>query len=193
MPGFLKRKIDNLVTRAVIKLVNFLEGESEWKGVEQGGKVVVQVTGLAGEVRSDVEHLQQYGTRSIPLGGGRGILVAYGGSKDNGTMIVIDDKRYGQFTLQPGDMCIYSKNGAHTIYRGDDIIEILDVTRTITIGTMIEIISSSGLDIVDGDITCSGEITAKVGGTAIALSTHKHNGSATAPDGPVSDTGGPIP
>jgi phage baseplate assembly protein V len=183
MSAFIKRKIDNLLTRAVLTLIN----QDETKG-----KILVQVLGMAGEVRSDIEHLQQYGLKSIPLPGSRGLLVCYGGNKDNGTVINVDDKRYGQFSLQPGDVCLYSKNGAHTIYRGDDIIEILDGTKTITIGSMIATFSSTGLNIV-GDITATGEITAKTTGTAIPLSTHKHTGSPTAPTGAVSPTGSPTP
>ncbi len=158
-----KQMIANLLTRAVVNLIS--QDESK-------GKIFAQVLGMAGEIRSDVEHLQQYGLRSIPLGGSRGLLVAYGGSKDNATLIVVDDKRYGKFTLQPGDVCIYSKNGAHTIYRGDDIIEILSGEKTITIGSMsittngskheIKIggmtakIDSSGLDVAGGDVVADG-------------------------------------
>ena len=192
---FLKRKIDNLATRAVVKRFNVNKDTQEWEGADEEikGKLLAQVLGLCDEVRSDVEHLQQYGLRSIPLDGSRGILIAYGGNKDNATLITVDDKRFGQFTLQPGDVCIYSKNGAHTIYRNNDIIEILSGTKTITIGGMVMKINSSGLDIQGGNITCSGEITAKTGGTPIPLSSHKQGGSPTAPDGPISNTGTPIP
>jgi len=168
-----KRWINNLFTRAVIELAA--------QDPEALGKVIVQVSGLFGETRSDVEHLQQYGMRSIPFGpvdddgdGARGIWIAYGGSKENSTVFCVDDKRFGKFELQPGDCCLYSKNGAHTIYRGDDIIEILDGTKTITIkgmkitineneqkievGGMTAIFDSSGLDVASGgkDVVADG-------------------------------------
>lgn len=170
---YLKRKIDNLLTRAVISRI--AQDESK-------GKILCQVLGLADETLSDVEHIQQYGIRSIPLEGGRGILLAYGGSKDNPTLINVDDKRYGKFELQAGDMCIYSMNGAHTIYRGDNIIEIFNGSRTITAGGMTCTINSSGINVVGGDIVADG----------ISLKNHTHTGSPTAPDGPVSNTGTPI-
>jgi phage baseplate assembly protein V len=190
---FLKRKIDNVLTRAVIR-------GSLTSGVLklEDGKLTIQVEGLAGETRSDVEHLQQYGIRSIPLDGARGILQAYGGNKDNATVTNIDDKRYGRFELQDGDMCVYSLNGAHTIYRGDDIIEILDGTKTITIGGMsvtmtdskheikiggmTALVDSSGITVTGGDVVADG----------ISLKNHTHTGSPTAGTGPVTPTGAPI-
>ena len=119
---------------------------------------------------------------SIPLEGSRGILIAYGGSKSNASLINVDDKRFGKFTLQPGDVCIYSKNGAHTIYRDNDIIEILSGTKTITIGGMTAVISSAGIEVTGGDIIADG----------ISLKDHKHGGSPSAPDGAVSDTQPPL-
>lgn len=166
------QKIANMLTRAVVSLIS----QDETKG-----KVICQVLGLADEIKSEVEYLQPYGLRSIPLKGSRGILLAYGGSKSNATMINIDDKRFGKFSLQEGDVCIYSKNGAHTIYRDNDIIEILSGTRTITIGGMTAVISSSGIEVTGGDIIADG----------ISLKNHVHAGSPSAPDGAVSDTGSP--
>ena len=160
-----------MLTRAVVKIVT-----------QDEGKVLCQVLGLADEVLDKVEHLQQYGIRSIPLSDSRGILLAYGGSKDNSTLINVDDKRYGKFTLQAGDVCIYSLNGAHTIYRGDDIIEIFDGSRTITAGGMTCTINSSGIDVTGGDIVADG----------ISLKSHTHTGSPTAPTGAVSNTGTPV-
>ncbi len=180
----IKQMISNLVTRAVVTLIS--QDESK-------GKIFAQVLGLAGEIRSDVEHLQQYGSKSIPFKGARGILIAYGGSKDNATLILVDDKRFGQFDLQEGDYCIYSQNKAHTIYRGDDILETLDGKKLITIGSTTFEFSSTGLKVLGGNIETDQEVTAKLGGTAIGLSTHKQDGSATAPDGPISPTGTPIP
>jgi len=152
---YLKRKIDNLLTRAVVDRI--MQNDDK-------GKVICQVLGLADETLSNIEHLQQYGIRSIPLEGSRGVLIAYGGSKDNCSLINVDDKRYGKFTLQSGDVCIYSQNGAHTIYRGDDIIEILDGSKTITVDTMTAVVDSSGITVTNGDVVADG----------ISLKDHTH-------------------
>jgi len=180
MPASVRQLIMNIATRAVV---------TRMKQDESKGKLIAQIAGLADEIRSDVEHLQQYGLRSIPLEGGRGLLIAYGGSKDNATLITVDDKRFGQFTLQPGDVCIYSKNGAHTIYRDNDIIEVLSGTKTITIngmtitsnssshtievGGMTAVIDSSGIDVTGGDVVADG----------ISLKNHTHpiTGGSSAP------------
>lgn len=169
-----KMMISNLLTRATIKLI--VQDESK-------GKTIVQVSGLSREIRSDIEHIQQYGFRSMPEAGARGIWAAIAGGKSNGSIIVVDDKRYGQFELQVTDTCIYSKNGAHTIYRDNDIIETLSGTRTIKIGGMTMTISSAGINITGGSIVVDGNVTAN----GIALDGHTHpitSGSSAGNTGP---------
>jgi len=180
--------IANLLTRAVLKLITHV-----------GGKIFVQVSGHTDELRSDVEHLQQYGFRSSPLEGARGVWLAYGGSKDNSTIIIMDDQRFGKTPdYEPGESRQYDDQGAfHRIFddmhfsEGDsyewkttsgDKLEFMDGEMKLIIGTTTFEFTSSGLEVTngdivtDGDITAEGEITAKFGTVKpIGLSIHGHD------------------
>jgi len=183
----LKRKIENMITRAVLKLINITDG-----------KVIVQVSGLSDEVRSDIEHLQQYGFRSMPKEGARGVWIAHGGNKDNSLLIVIDDKRHGKEPeYVPGESRQYDDQGDfHRIFekkhrlQGDDYefridddnkIEFVAGSLKFTVGGEIYTFTSSKLQ------TTTADVVAKT----ISLLNHDHpiTGGSSAP-GP---TGPPTP
>lgn len=109
----LRNRINNLCAKAVIDLI----AQSDDKG-----KIFMQVEGKADDVKSDVEHLCQYGFRSMPMKGARGVWIAYGGDTDNLSVIVADDKNFGQYDLAEGDVMIYNQNGTRTLYKDDTII-----------------------------------------------------------------------
>ena len=186
---FLKRKVDNLVTRGVLKLIAFV-----------GGKMIVQISGLAGEVRSDVEHPQQFGFRSKPVEGASVIWLAIGGNKENSMIILIDDKRHGKTPdYEDGESRQYDDQGAfHRIFNGmhfsesdsyewktanGDKMEFMDGEFKITIGSTTFEFTSTGLLVTGGGVKAN----------LIDLETHKQTGSPTAPDGPIANTGAPIP
>ena len=60
----------------------------------------------------------------------------------------------------------------------------LDTPSTTITGTL----QVDGAITTDASVTASGEVT----GNGVALSTHTHTGSPTAPNGPVSNTGAPV-
>jgi phage baseplate assembly protein V len=84
-----------------------------------------QVTLLAGEVRDNVERLQQYGISAVPLDGADVLVVCVGGNRDHPVIIGVDDRRHRPTGLQPGDVCIYSYQTGHKILlKADRKIEI---------------------------------------------------------------------
>lgn len=117
----LRNRIVNMLGKAVIELI----AQNENKG-----KLFVQVSGLSGDTSTDYEHLCQYGFRSMPMKGARGIWVAYGGDTDNMSIIVADDKNFGQYELEEGDVMIYNQNGTRTLYKGDTVISTIEAGGT---------------------------------------------------------------
>ena len=55
-------------------------------------------------------------------------------------------------------------------------------------------VSIEGNITLDGELEATGDIVSDTEVTAgtISLTTHVHSGSATAPDGPISNTGAPV-
>ncbi len=70
-------KVKNIIVRGIVTL---MEGEG------------YQVTLLNGEVRSKMEHLQEFGMASKKPDGmdGRGICTFYGGNRGNGSLLVME-------------------------------------------------------------------------------------------------------
>jgi len=109
----LSNRINNICARAVIDLI----AQSDDKG-----RIFLGVSGKADDEKADVEHLQQYGFRSMPMVGSKGIWIAYGGDTDNISVICADNKNFGQYDLNEGDVMIYNQNGTRTLYQGDAVI-----------------------------------------------------------------------
>ena len=53
-----------------------------------------QVKLLAGEVRDNVERVQQYGISAVPLAGADVLVVCVGGNRDHPVIIGVDDRRH---------------------------------------------------------------------------------------------------
>jgi phage baseplate assembly protein V len=108
----LVRRIENLVSRATVSLVN------------DGAKVqTVQLGVLDGETRGDVERMQEYGFTSVPLVGAEAVVVWVGGRRDHGLVVAVDDRRHRPTGLQPGEVAIYTDEGdSVVIKRGGHIV-----------------------------------------------------------------------
>jgi phage baseplate assembly protein V len=154
--------INNLLTRAVMQ--RFRQDE---------GKQFLQITGKAGEVRSDVEQICQYGFRSRPLSGSRGIMLAYGGNKDNSSVICVDDKRHGKDELEEGDVMLYNeKTGTRLILRDDKILGTSDEEISDTVNeSFVKILDGTIETNVNGTktVTTDGQIQSTIGSTTLTI------------------------
>src|SRR6266568_5083685 len=89
----LKRRVMLMVGRAVLCAVN------------DDAKIQrTQISLLEGELRDQVERLQQYGFTSHPHVGAECVAVFVGGSRDHGLVIAVDDKRYRLTALKRGEV-----------------------------------------------------------------------------------------
>lgn len=165
------RKISNVLARGVVKLV-----KSSLKTQQ------LQVSLLADETRSDIEHPQEYGFTSYPIEGAEAIAGFIGGNRDHGTILCVFDKRYRPTDLASGEVCIYDHLGTRI---------------TLKSGNKIEIIASTEIDIISplvkitGDLQVTGDITDRTGSNADTIhgmrqiyNSHTHpdpQGSNTSP------------
>lgn len=108
----LKRRIYMLVGRAVLEAVR-----------DDKNRQFVQIKALAGEVKADVERVQQYGFTSHPLPGAQVIFVSLYGNRDHPVVLSADDPRYRHKDMQPGEVAIYTDEGDFLqIKRGGEIL-----------------------------------------------------------------------
>jgi phage baseplate assembly protein V len=184
--------LDNLLTRAVLKRYR-----------QDQGKAYVQVTGKKGEVNTDAEMICQYGFRSRPLEGSRGLMVAYKGNKQNVSVLCVDDKRYGQDELEEGDVLIYNEATARTIFKDDKILATADEEISDTVNlSFVKITDGTIESNVNGTktVTTDGEVKHTVGSTTMTITassiefvvggkTYTFNGTAMTADADITSNG----
>jgi len=185
--------VANLLTRAVLQRYK-----------QDQGKAYVQVTGKLKEVRSDVEHISQYGFRSRPLSGARGLMLAYNGNKQNATVICIDDKRYGnEVELEEGDVLVFNEESARILLRDDKILATADEEISATVnasfakvtdGKVEANVSGSKTEITDGEVkhtVGSNTVSLTSSGLVLTLNgkTYTFNGSGLTTDGDITSNG----
>jgi len=75
----------------------------------------VQITGMADEVRDDVERFQNYGFSSVPYAGTEGIAVSVGGNRAHQVIVATEDRARRPTGLAEGDVALYNSNGVRCL------------------------------------------------------------------------------
>lgn len=154
----------NDVIREMGNRVMMMFGRGVLRGVtDTGPRQQVQVELLKDELRDGLEHMQNYGFTSHPLGGD--VAVAFlGGNREQGIVLVVDDRRY-RLALLPGEVAIYDDQG--------NKIELLRDMVKITAVQKIQVDAPTGEFNIDDFVINGGSL--KHNGKNIG-STHQHGG-----------------
>lgn len=148
----------------LLSRVMLMFGRGVLRGTKDDGpRQQVQVELLKGEVRDDVEHMQNYGFTSHATGGDCAVAFL-GGNREQGIVLVVDDRRF-RLALQPGEVAIYDDLG--------NKIELLRDMVKVTAITKLQIDAPMG-ELNINDLAINGA-TFKHNGKEIG-STHKHGG-----------------
>lgn len=147
---------------------------------DSNGRQQLQVELLKGELRDDMERMQNYGFTSHPTGGD--VAAAFpGGAREQGIILVVDDRRY-RITLNAGEVAMYDDLG-NKVELLREMVKVTAVQHaeveapTIKLVGEIELIGNLN---VQGNIDSTGTITNN--GKHID-STHTHtNGGAGVPN-----------
>ncbi|MCQ9423381.1 phage baseplate assembly protein V [Pseudomonas sp. LJDD11] len=142
--------------RGVVRAVNDATGRQQ-----------VQVELLKDELRDGVEHMQNYGFTSHPLGGDAAVAFL-GGNREQGIVLVVDDRRY-RLSLQPGEVAIYDDLG-NKVELLRDMLKVTAVAKVQIQAPDVQIIGN--LD-VQGNVSTTGTLTNN--GKSVG-STHTHTG-----------------
>lgn len=148
----------------LLSRVMMMFGRGVLRGTKDDGpRQQVQVELLKGEIRDDVEHMQNYGFTSHATGGDCAVAFL-GGNREQGIVLVVDDRRF-RLALQPGEVAIYDDLG--------NKIELLRDLVKVTAITKLQIDAPAG-EINIADLEINGA-SLKHNGKEIG-STHKHGG-----------------
>jgi phage baseplate assembly protein V len=148
----IRRRVRLIVARAVVTLVK-----------DSTGIQTCQLAILAGEIRDDVERLQEFGFSSVPLPGAEAVVVFAGGNRDHGIIVGVEDRKYRPTGMAAGEVQLYSAFGAKIYLKADGAVE---VTRGS--GTAV----SSVIMAADGSVA-----VARGSGTAVSSVTMAADGS----------------
>ena len=139
----LSRRIRLAATRGILSLVS---DAAKMQGV--------QVKLLDGETREG-DRLQNYGFSSVPLAGAECVFLSLNGSRDQGVVIVADDRRYRLAGLKGGEVALYTDEGDSVILRRGNRIEVTTKTFKVT--------APEGVEVDTPLIKCSGDIQDNAG------------------------------
>ncbi|HBE9179127.1 TPA: phage baseplate assembly protein V [Serratia fonticola] len=93
--------------------------------VNSSGQVqTLQGEGLAGEQLQDNELFQHYGFTSHPLPGTTAIVLPLGGLTSHAIVIATEHGIYRLKELRPGEVALYTDEGAKVVLKRDRIIEV---------------------------------------------------------------------
>jgi phage gp45-like len=123
-------------------------------------RCLVQLSGLAGEIRQKIELFLPFGMSAYPSGGEDLILLQVGNSRSHLVALFADASGLRITDLQQGEFGWKDGNAQHIVLRSDRI-EIVSPTKDIFITTPVGNVNINGVVIdEDGNITAPGTINA---------------------------------
>jgi len=127
----MKNKIFSIFARGMQKLID-----------DSAGTQKIQVVVLNGETITDVERMQEYGFSSVPLNDAETVIGFINGSKEQGLILCVNDRRYRPTGLADGDVIVYD-------YRGNKI-------TCKDSGIELECVNGNKIEMVSGEVKVNG-------------------------------------
>ena len=159
------------VIREIGSRVMMMFSRGVLRGVNDSGpRQQVQVELLKDELRDGLEHMQNYGFTSHPKGGD--VAVAFlGGNREQGIVLVVDDRRY-RIPLLAGEVAIYDDLG-NKIELLREMVKVTAVQHLEVVAPTIKLMGN--LEVI-GNINSTGTITNN-GKRVDSTHTHASGGS----------------
>lgn len=157
----LRVRIMTAISRAV------LESIDDTQGIQ-----LVKVSLMAGEVRDNIERMQNYGFTSFPKSGAECACLFVGGNREHGLVVSIDDRRFRLKSLAEGEVALYTDEGDRIHFKRGNEIEIKGATKVI--------VNSAAIELGDGVLEkiLNGEQFRTL------YNLHTHQGNLAIPTGP---------
>nr|DAN91188.1 MAG TPA: baseplate assembly protein V [Caudoviricetes sp.] len=187
----LTRLLKNIQSRVLLMI-----GRGVLKAVSDNANAqLCQVSLLDGELKSNVERVQNYGMTSVPPAGSLATVLFVGGDRSNGVIIAAENRKIRIKGLKAGEVAIYTDEGDEIyLKRGNEIA--LKTTKFVIDADEIQMNGavniSKTLD-VEQNITSKAEVADQKGNLSEIRSifdAHTHTGNAGAPTSPPAQTMG---
>lgn len=189
----LTRLLKNLQSRVLLMI-----GRGVLKAVSDNSNAqLCQVSLLDGELKSNVERVQNYGVTSVPPEGALATVLFVGGDRSNGLIIAAEDRKIRVKGLKAGEIAIYTDEGDEIYLKRGNEIAFKTKTMTVSAQSAVDITApsitlngavsiSETLDVTQ-DITSKAEVADKKGDLTTIRSifdAHTHKDSVQAPTTP---------
>lgn len=115
--NLLTRKIRNLASRSLVRLVSYA-GNVRYFQIQQRG----------GMPMDNVEHLEPFGFTSHPLPDAEALVLAFNGNGSHSVAIVAGDQRY-RLQIDAGEVAIYNTEGDKVHIKKDRTIRVEAATK----------------------------------------------------------------
>jgi len=114
----LRRRLDNMVARAVVRLVS-----------DSTTLQSLQVGLLSEETREACERFQEYGFSSVPFPGAEAVVVFPGGYRDHPLVIAVDHREHRKTGMTAGEVALYTDEGDCVRLQRGRIVQVLAGTK----------------------------------------------------------------
>lgn len=143
-----------------------------------------QVSGLSGEIISDLEFMQQFGFTSVPPANTQAVIIPIGGATSHGVVIATENGEFRIKNLKGGEVAVYNQSGASIVLKQGKIIEVdceeFNVKANTKVSFLTPEIKASGSINADGDMNTKGAVKAKgdvsAGDKSLTNHTHREQG-----------------
>lgn len=143
-----------------------------------------QVSGLSGEIISDLEFMQQFGFTSVPPANTQAVIIPIGGATSHGVVIATENGEFRIKNLKGGEVAVYNQSGASIVLKQGKIIEVdceeFNVKANTKVCFLTPEIKASGSINADGDMNTKGAVKAKgdvsAGDKSLTNHTHREQG-----------------
>lgn len=153
-------RVLNMIARAVVRRL-----------VDSGGRQTAQVEVTKGELIDGMERMQNYGMSSFPPVAGTDCLVAFlGGNREQGMIVVAENRTYRFKNLEEGEVVISDDLG-NVIHLMRDQVLVKAVTKLRAEAPEVEVIATTKVTIQGGPST----IQLDAAGVAITSPSLRHN------------------
>lgn len=159
-----------------------------------GGVQTTQLEGMAPETLQDVELFQHYGITTVPPEGAMAIVLPLGGDTSHGIVIATEHSQYRIQSLKPGEVAIYTDEGASVILKKGKIIETTCDEWHLTCKKAV-IEAADSVMVKTPQMTATQKVTVQglfTGQGGMAISGDNGKGATASFAGNISHTGGTI-
>jgi phage gp45-like len=111
----------------------------------------------------------------VPLAGAEAAVLFVGGIRDHALVVAVDDRRYRKTGLQPGEVALYTDQGAYVLLKRGSVLEVNQPVNLVNGGVYkvagTQVVGAQGAAVVDSTPTAA-DVSTKLNQLLARLRAH---------------------